>query len=102
MAHLRQGEKTGFDWPLADVAVVLVHDPDGTCHEASVVLGAAAPVPRRARAAEQVLKGRRIDAMVAADAARAALQGTTPLSRNDYKLALFEALVRRAILAAAG
>ncbi len=102
MAHRRQGEKAGFDWPLADVAVVLTLDPDGTCGKASVVLGAAAPVPRRARSAEQVLQGRRIDAAVAADAARAALHGATPLSRNDYKLALFETLVRRAILAAAG
>jgi xanthine dehydrogenase YagS FAD-binding subunit len=34
-------------------------------------------------------------------AARAALDGATPLTKNAYKLPLFEALVRRAILLAA-
>ena len=100
MAHLRQGEKAGFDWPLADVAVVLAIGPDGVCREASVVLGAAAPVPHRARAAEQALQGRHPGEAAAGDAARAALRGATPLSLNAYKLPLFETLVRRAILAA--
>ncbi len=99
MAHLRQGEKAGFDWPLADVAVVLTLDLEGICREVCVVLGAAAPVPHRARAAEQALLGQRLDDATASDAARAALRGATPLSHNDYKLALFETLVRRAILA---
>jgi len=44
MAYLRQGEKDSFDWPLADVAVVLDLAPDGRCARASIVLGAAAPV----------------------------------------------------------
>jgi xanthine dehydrogenase YagS FAD-binding subunit len=38
---------------------------------------------------------------MAAAAGRAALDGATPLSRNVYKLPLFETLVRRAILTAA-
>ena len=101
-AHVKQGEKDSFDWPLADVAVVLDLSADGACRSASVVLGAAAPVPHRARGAEQALVGRRIDADAAAAAGRAALDGATPLSRNAYKLPLFEALVRRAVLKAAG
>lgn len=100
MLHRRQGEKDVFDWPLADVAVVLRLDRDGSCREAAVVLGAAAPVPYRARAAERALLGRQIDHAVAEDAAKAAMQGATPLSRNREKLPLFETLVRRAILAA--
>ena len=100
MAHLRQGEKQGFDWPLADVAVTLTLHSDGICRAAAVVLGAAAPVPHRAQAAEQVLLGRRIDEVAAREAGAAALAGATPLSHNAYKLPLFEALVRRAILAA--
>ncbi len=101
MAHLRQGEKAGFDWPLADVAVVLALDPGGVCRDAAVVLGAAAPVPHRAGAAERVLLGQRLDDEVASRAAKAALSGATPLGDNGYKLALFETLVRRAVLAAA-
>ncbi|HUJ01831.1 MAG TPA: FAD binding domain-containing protein, partial [Usitatibacter sp.] len=50
--HLRQGELDSFDWPVADVAAVL-EMKDGICRSASIVLGAAAPVPYRARSAER-------------------------------------------------
>jgi len=100
MAHLKQGEKDSFDWPLADVAVVLDFGSDGRCASASIVLGAAAPVPYRAKAAEAALVGRRIEDDVARQAAHAALAGATPLAKNAYKLPLFETLIRRAILAA--
>lgn len=98
MAHLKQGEKDSFDWPLADVAVVLDLSPGNDCKSASIVLGAAAPVPYRAKAAERALAGERVDERLAARAARAAVDGATPLSKNAYKLPMFEALVRRAIL----
>ncbi len=101
MAQVKQGEKDSFDWPLADVAVALDVAPDGTCTRAAVVLGAAAPVPHRAKTAEAALKGKKIDDNAAREAARAALDGATPLSKNAYKLPLFETLVRRAILKAA-
>ena len=101
MAHLRQGEKDSFDWPLADVAVVLDVGQDGTCKRAAIILGAAAPVPYRAKTAEAALIGKRIDDSAAAEAGRVALDGATPLAKNTYKLPLFETLVRRAILKAA-
>ena len=100
-AHLRQGELDSFDWPLCDVAVVLDRDEGGTCRRASVVLGAAAPVPHRARAAQDALGGKRISEEVARIAAAAALAGAAPLSGNAYKLPIFETLVERAILSAA-
>ena len=61
MAHLKLSQKESFDWPLADVAAVLDLGADGICRRASIVLGAAAPTPHRARAAEAVLQGQRID-----------------------------------------
>jgi len=100
MAHLKQGEKDSFDWPLADVAVALNLDGDGSCKSASIILGAAAPVPHRATAAETILVGRHVDEAAAGEAGRAALTGATPLSKNAYKLPLFETLVRRAVLKA--
>jgi xanthine dehydrogenase YagS FAD-binding subunit len=99
--HLKQGEKDSFDWPLADVAVLLDRDAGGVCRRVSIVLGAAAPVPHRAKAAEAVLRGKPVHEQTASDAARAALAGAAPLSKNAYKLPIFETLVRRAILAAA-
>jgi xanthine dehydrogenase YagS FAD-binding subunit len=100
--HLKLGEKEAFDWPVADVAAVLETAAEGTCRRASVVLGAAAPVPYRAKQAEAALTGKPIDDQVARSAAHAALAGAAPLSKNAYKLPIFETLVRRAILAAAG
>jgi xanthine dehydrogenase YagS FAD-binding subunit len=99
---LRQGELDSFDWPIADVAVVLDMESGDVCRRASVVLGAAAPVPHRAKGAERALAGKRITEDAAREAARAALEGAAPLSQNAYKLPVFEALVRRAVLGATG
>jgi xanthine dehydrogenase YagS FAD-binding subunit len=100
-AHLRQGELESFDWPIADVAVVLDIEANGECRSASVVLGAAAPVPYRAKAAEAALTGSRVSEETARSAARAALTGAAPLAKNGYKVPVFEVLVRRAIIDAA-
>ena len=100
MAHLKLAEKDSFDWPLADVAVALDVDAQDICQRAAIILGAAAPVPHRAKSAEAVLTGNRIDETLAAQAGRACLAGATPLAKNAYKLPLFETLVRRAIIKA--
>ncbi len=100
-AYLKQGEKESFDWPIADVAAVL--ELDGrTCKRASIVLGSAAPVPLRAKEAEAALAGRAVDERSADAAARAALAGATPLGKNAYKVPVFQAVIRRTILAAVG
>lgn len=99
-AHIKQGEKESFDWALADVAVVL-EQAQGRVSRASIVLGAAAPVPWRARSAEAVLIGKPVTAETALQAARAALLGATPLRENGHKVPIFEAVVRRTILQAA-
>ena len=83
---LKQGEKS-FDWSIADVAVVLDCAPDGRCRRASVVLGAAAPVPWRAPQAEAALAGQTIDATVAHAAGQAAIAGAVPLSSQRLQAA---------------
>ena len=98
-AYAKLGEKESFDWPIAEVACVLVRS-GGRCTGASVVLGAAAPVPWRAHGAEAALAGKELSEETARAAARAALHGATPLSQNAYKVAVLEALVRRTLLAA--
>jgi xanthine dehydrogenase YagS FAD-binding subunit len=99
-AYAKQGERASFDWPLAEVAVVLEQE-GGRCKRASVVLGAAAPVPHRAKKAEAALVGKAIDEASARAAAKAALQDAAPLEHNGYKLPIFEALIRRTVLLAA-
>jgi xanthine dehydrogenase YagS FAD-binding subunit len=93
-AYMKLGEKESFDWPIAEVAVLLGPKP-------AVVLGAAAPIPWRAAAAERVLAARpTIDEETARAAARAALVDARPLGNNAYKLPVFETVIRRTILAA--
>ena len=99
---LKQAERLSFDWSIADVAVVLDRAPDGRCQRAAIVLGAAAPVPWRAPQAEAALAGQMIDAAVARAAGQAAIAGAAPLRHNAYKLPILAALVRRAVLQAAG
>ena len=99
-AHIKQGEKESFDWPIADVAAVL-EQSGGRCTRASIVLGAAAPVPWRAKEAEAALTGKTINEETARAAAKAAVNGATPLEKNRYKVPIFEAVVRRAIMLAA-
>jgi xanthine dehydrogenase YagS FAD-binding subunit len=98
--YLKQGEKESFDWPLVEVAVALRLEGERVA-QASVVLGHVAHVPWRAKAAEAALQGKPLDDATARAAAAAALEGATPLPGNAYKTRLVEALVRRALLAAA-
>jgi len=99
--YIKQGEKESFDWPVADVAIVMEREAEGNkCEKAVIVMGAAAPVPHRASEAEKVLEGKEINEAVAREAAKAAVAGATPLSGNGYKVKVFEAIVRRAILEA--
>lgn len=100
-AYQKYGEKESFDWPLADAGVVLVMDGQ-RCRKAAIVLGVAAPTPIRAQAAEAVLAGKTIDEATARAAAKAAMQGATPLSQNGYKVQLFQTAIYRTILLAAG
>jgi xanthine dehydrogenase YagS FAD-binding subunit len=98
-AYIKQGEKESFDWPVADVAVVL-QMKGNVCQKASIVLGAAAPVPWRAAKSEAALAGKAVNEQTAREAARLSMEGATPLAQNGYKLPVFEAIVRRAILKA--
>ena len=64
------------------------------------MLGAVAPIPWRAREAEQALAGGMLDRARAASAADAALKDARPMSDNAYKVAIARALVRRTVLSA--
>jgi xanthine dehydrogenase YagS FAD-binding subunit len=98
-AYTKLAQKESFDWPLAEVAVVL-ESRGGMVSKASIVLGAAAPIPWRATAAEKALAGKPLSEQTARAAGAAAVQGATPLSQNAYKIPIFETVVRRTILAA--
>jgi xanthine dehydrogenase YagS FAD-binding subunit len=93
----KQTERDSYDWPICDVAVVLQMD-GGSVRAASIVMGWVAPMPRRASESERLLTGKRITEDLALEAARAAVAGATPLSKNSYKVPVLETVVRRTIL----
>jgi xanthine dehydrogenase YagS FAD-binding subunit len=99
--YYKQKAKQSFDWPLAEVAVSLRLE-EGTCQEARIVLGAAAPTPWRALEAEAVLKQQKITKALAQQCAEQAMEKAMPLSQNRYKVALFKAVIRRSVCWAAG
>jgi xanthine dehydrogenase YagS FAD-binding subunit len=98
-AYTKLMQKESFDWPAAEVAVVLGLNA-GQVQKASIILGAAAPIPWRAKEAEAQLIGKPLTPESASQAARAAVQGATPLRDNGYKLRLLEVAVRRTLLKA--
>ncbi|MDQ3411197.1 MAG: FAD binding domain-containing protein [Chloroflexota bacterium] len=90
-------------WAFAVVGVAAALRLDGSRTEAArLVLGGVAPVPYRARAAEDALIGAKISDEVIRQAAALAVAGATPLSQNGYKVPLAEVLIRRALGSLAG
>lgn len=99
-AYHKQGERESYDWPICDVAVVLRMEGK-VIRQATIAMGWVAPTPRRATEAERLLVGKTLDEGLAREAAKAAVSGATPLSKNAYKVPVLEAVVRRTVLAAA-
>lgn len=98
-AYTKQGQRESYDWPLVDVAVWLRMDGE-TVRDLRIVLGAVAPVPRRATAAEGVLRGKKLTDASARAAGARATEGATPLAQNRYKLPMLSAVVARTLLGA--
>jgi xanthine dehydrogenase YagS FAD-binding subunit len=96
-------QREALEWPLAAAAVYLPTDAASRVTAgARIVLGHVAPVPWSVPAAARTLEGQPLNAETAAVAARAAVEGARPLSRNAYKVRLAEVAVKRAILRSAG
>ena len=89
---------------LAGAAVLVTLDGSGACERARIGLLAAGPTPVRAREAEVWLRGATIDAATAAEAGARAAAGVTPPGdihgSSDYRRALVETMVTRALLEA--
>ncbi|HEY0781394.1 MAG TPA: xanthine dehydrogenase family protein subunit M [Thermoanaerobaculia bacterium] len=97
--EVRQRET--LDWSLATASAALTMD-GGKVTQARIVLGQVVPTPWRATAAEELLRGKAIDAKTARAAGEAAVQGARPLSGNAYKVQLTRVAVQRALLSAIG
>lgn len=91
--------RQAIDWPYVTAAVAFALK-NGSASDARVVLGHVAPVPWVAQNAAKALNGAAITDAAAAKAGDAVTQGAKPLSKNEYKVQLVRAAVKRAVLAA--
>lgn len=100
--YIKLPARTAEDLSTTGVAALIVLDgKTGVCKEARIALGAVAPTPIRAHAAEAILKGKALGDKVVEEAAKAAFDEVKPISdlRNSawYRKEVVRALTRRAI-----
>lgn len=88
--------RKSIDFAVLAVASVYTVE-DGVVKDASIVLGAVAPIPLKREEAESYLVGKKLDEAVAAEAAELALKGSLALERNEYKIDMAKVMVRRSL-----
>jgi xanthine dehydrogenase YagS FAD-binding subunit len=98
--YLKTRDRQSYEFALASAAIAL-DVQDGTVREARVALGGVATVPWRAREAEALLKGQKIDEGLAQRVAEAALAGATARKHNGFKIDLGKRVVAHALQRAA-
>jgi carbon-monoxide dehydrogenase medium subunit len=80
---------------------VVANFDGGRCRNGKVALGAVAPTPMRATAAERLLEGRELDQALIEIAARAAADESRPITdirgSADYRREMVKVFVRAAI-----
>ena len=96
-AYVKHAMRDSTEWAIADVAIV-AEVSGSKCKSAEVVLGAAAPVPLKIRESADALVSGGINEAAATAAGEASMKEATPLEKNKYKMPVFKAIVKRAVL----
>ena len=100
-AYLKHGRRKAMELATVGVAVSLTLDAAGVCSQARIALGAVAPTPIRARAAEALLEGKPIGPEALVGAALQAMLACTPISNvrasAAYRRDMVAVLTRRAL-----
>jgi xanthine dehydrogenase YagS FAD-binding subunit len=96
-AYLQVAEKGDFDWALVSCASS-AEVKAGVLYRPRIALGAIAPVPWQADAANAFLEGKTVTTETAEHAADLLLREARPFGDNAYKLPIAKALVRRTLL----
>lgn len=94
--YLKAMERKAWSFALVSLAAQLRFENDSIA-EARLVLGGVAPIPWRAREAEEILRSQKISEELGLQAGEAAVSGARPLRDNAYKVQLVQALVRKAL-----
>ncbi|MBN2240273.1 MAG: xanthine dehydrogenase family protein subunit M [Dehalococcoidales bacterium] len=87
------------EMPTVSAAVSVTLAADDTCEDIRIALGAAAPVPLRAKKAEEIVRGNKITAKLLKEAGVAAAEAADPISdihaSEEYRLELVKVLTMR-------
>jgi carbon-monoxide dehydrogenase medium subunit len=98
--YIKHGRRKAMELATVGVAVALTLEGE-RCREIRIALGAVAPTPIRARAAEDALRGRPLDGAAIGAAARIAMGACRPISNvrasADYRREMVGVLTARAI-----
>jgi CO/xanthine dehydrogenase FAD-binding subunit len=93
------GTRQALDISSISIALAARRGDDGALHDVRLALGAVAPTPIRARAAEAALEGHRLDAATIRNAAEAAAAGAKPIddvrASAWYRLELLRNMTER-------
>jgi aerobic carbon-monoxide dehydrogenase medium subunit len=100
--YIKHSPRSAMDISTVGVAsVVTLAGGDGVCREVRIALGAVAPTVLRARSAETLLRGQRLEAGLVQQAARAATEDARPIDdirgTSRHRRAIVEALTGRTL-----
>ncbi len=97
----KASDREAFDFPLVNVAAALQVGADGTVSNSRIVVNGVSAAPYRVPSAESAVKGKKIDADVAAIAGASSTRGAHALNYNGFKIPLMQNLIMRAVRDAA-
>jgi len=93
--------RSAVDLATVGVAVIMALESGGTCRDVKIVLGAVAPTPMRAKKAEEMLRGKKIEPALIEEAAQVASGEAQPITdvraSAEYRKEMVKVFTRRAI-----
>ncbi len=100
--YLKHAIRGTIDLAIVGVAVAVTTDPESkVCQDIKIALGAVAPIPVRARKAEEILMGKKIYDDLINKSAQAASDEASPISdvraSAEYRREMVKVFTRRAI-----
>ena len=103
-AYLKFLPRTAEDYATVSVAAVVARNPDDTCRDVRIALGAVGMTPVRAHAAEELLRGQELTEDTVRAAADTVPDAVDPLDdfrgSADYKREMAGVFTRRAVMQA--
>jgi CO/xanthine dehydrogenase FAD-binding subunit len=104
--YIKHSPRRAMDIAVVGVAAAVTESKDGTWSDVRIALGAVAPVPLRAKKAEEELRGKKPTMDSIQKAARLAQKAVFPISdvraSAEYRLEMVEALVKKALFRLSG